>query len=74
MSNWTGEYSDTHMRQLIVNMQVCGTLNLLPQVIIAVRVLPSQQELSQPKHDMAERVMMLAENMRPEATLCIGFS
>jgi hypothetical protein len=44
------------------------------KTIRTTRVLSSQRELSWPKHDVTERIMMLADHMGPEATLLIGFS
>jgi len=59
-------------RQLIANMRVCGTSGLLPQVITTTRVLSGQRESSRPKHGVTEGIITLAEDMRPEATLCHG--
>jgi len=42
--------------------------------ITTIRVLPGQIEWSQPKHDVAEGIMTLPEDMRLEATLLIGLS
>jgi len=72
--DWTGDYSDTQTQQLTFNMQVCGSLSLSSQAIRVTVVLPGQREQSRPKHDVSERIMMLAEDERPEATLFIGLS
>jgi len=74
MSDWTGDYSDSQTRQLIVNMRVRGTLGLSPQEIRTPEVLPGQREQSRPKHDVTEGIMTLAVDKRPEATLLIGLS
>jgi len=36
--------------------------------------LPGEREWSRPKHDVTERFMTSAEDMRPEGTLLIGLS
>jgi len=74
MFDWTRDYSDTQRQQLIVNMQVCGTHDLLPQAIRVIMLLSSQREQSRPKHDVTEGIMMLAKDKRSEATLLIGLS
>jgi len=74
MFDWTGDYSDTQTQQLIVNMQVSGTDDVLPQAIRVFMVLPGQREQSRPKHDVSEGVMTFAKDMRPEATLLIELS
>jgi len=55
-------------------MQVCGISGLSPQVIRTTRVLPGQREWSQPKYDVTEGIMTLAEDKRSEATLLMGLS
>jgi len=55
-------------------MRVRGTSGLSSQAIRTASVLPGQRERSRPKHDVTEGIMMLAEDMRPEATLLIGLS
>jgi len=74
MFDWTGDYSDTQTQQLIVNMQVSGTHDLLPQAIRVIMILSGQREQSRPKHDVTEGIMTLAEDKRPEATLLIDLS
>jgi len=61
-------------RQSIVNMRVCRTSDLLPEVFRTIRALPSQREWSRRKHDVTGENMMLADDKRPEATLHIGLS
>jgi len=60
MFDWTGDYSDTQTQQLLVNMQVSGTHDLLPQAIRVIMVLSGQREQSRPKHDVTEGIMTLA--------------
>jgi len=60
MFDWTGEYSDTQMQQLIVNMQVSGTHDLSPKAIRIIMVLSGQREQSRPKLDVTEGIMTLA--------------
>jgi len=60
MFEWTGDYSDTQTQQLIVNMQVCGTHDLLLQAMRVTMVLSGQREQSRPKHDVTEGIMTLA--------------
>jgi len=55
-------------------MRVRGIVNLLSQAIRVMRALPGQRERSRPKHDVAEEIMMSADDMRPEATMVIGLS
>jgi len=55
-------------------MRVRGISDLLPQAIRVIGALPGPGELSQPKDDMTEGIMMLAVEKRPEATLLIGLS
>jgi len=55
-------------------MQVQGIVNLLPQAIRVIDVLPGQRQESRPKHDVTEGIMTSADDMRPEATLLIGLS
>ena len=74
MFDWTGEYSDTQTQQLIVNMPVSRTHDLLLQAIRVIMVLSGQREQSRPKHDVTEGIMTLAQDMRPEATLLINLS
>jgi len=58
----------------IVNMQVSGIFDLLPQAIGIIGALPGQRDRSRPKHDVTAGFMMLADDMRPDATLLIGLS
>jgi hypothetical protein len=61
-------------QQSIVNKRLCGISDLLPQGMRVIGALPGQREWSQPISDVTEGFMTLAADMRPEATLLIGFS
>jgi len=74
LSEWTADYTDTQIQQSLVNVQLSGTFGLLSQAIRTTRVLHGQRELSRPKHDVIEGIMMLADDMSTEATLLIGLS
>jgi len=75
MPDWTGDYSDLHTQQSTVNVRVRGTSDASPQELESIRVqVLGQRGWSWPKHEVTEKIMMSAEDKRPEATLFIGLS
>ena len=55
-------------------MRYHGISGLLLPAIRTTRALHGQREWSQPKHDVSEGIMTLADNMRSKATLNIGLN
>jgi hypothetical protein len=53
-------------------MRYRGISNLLLQTIGVIGALPSQGEQLRREHDLTERFMTSAGDMRPEATLLIS--
>jgi hypothetical protein len=58
----------------MVYMRVRGIVSVSSQVIRVTDVLPGQREWPRPEHDVTERIMTSADDMRSEATLLIGLS
>jgi hypothetical protein len=53
-------------------MQVGGIFGLFPHAIRVTDVLPSERQWSRPNHDVAERIVTLADVIRREVTPLIG--
>jgi hypothetical protein len=73
ISDWTAVYYNTLIPQLIIICERVATLAYhLTREEQAGYSLGAEQ--SRTKHDAIERIMTLAKEMRPEATLLIGWS